>query len=89
MRQKSRIQVNINQVRAFTLKRQFLINPAQRPLDAVKAMIAIQIQYAGSVPIAIRSRCSNVKRDWFKNAFSNSKKLIQENCFADMTDFRD
>jgi len=80
MSRESRIELTQEKARMFTLKRQFLTKPAKKPLDAVRAIIAIQAQYAASVPIAIWARCENLKSSWVDDAFSKTHELVKIWC---------
>ena len=68
------------QVIAFTLRRQYLIQPAEQPLEVARRLIAIQAQYAASVPLAIWTRSPNLSSDWVKAALSEKRTLVKTWC---------
>ena len=62
---------------ALTLARQHLVEPAARPMDAVRRLVAIQSQYAASVPLAIRARCATVPTGWAEESLVRSRRLVR------------
>ena len=77
---RSKLRLTPKQAVTFTLTRQHLAKPAERPLDVVRHLVAIQAQYAASVPIVLWARCVSLAQDWLKNALSETKALVKTWC---------
>jgi hypothetical protein len=69
-----------HQVTAFTLRRQYLTQPANQPLEVVSRLVAIQAQYSASVPLAIWARNPCLSADWLKAALFETKTLVKTWC---------
>jgi hypothetical protein len=69
--------ISPRQAIALTLSRQYLVEPAARPMDAVRRLVVVQAQYAASVPLAIRARCPSVPQGWAEQALARSRRLVK------------
>ena len=57
-----------NQARSIILRRHGLIEPFAAPLEAMRAVFAVQTQYAASLPMALAVRTKGLKAGWHKKA---------------------
>ena len=80
MSKQNKIRLTPRQAAAFTMARQFLIEPAEQPLDAIHRLIAIQAQYSTTVPLALWTRTASLSFDWAKNALLDTKVLVKTWC---------
>jgi len=78
--ERSKLRLMPQQAITFALTRQHLATPAERPLEVVRRLVAIQAQYAASVPIVLWARCVSLAQDWLKNALSETKALVKTWC---------
>jgi len=65
------------EARRWILARQGLITPFEDPFDAVQAMVAVQTQYAASLPTAVAARVRKVKLGWDDAALQAGGRLIK------------
>ncbi len=59
------------------MRRQGLIEPFADPMDAVRAMVAVQTQYAASLPVAVATRTKKPKPGWDDRALRPGGELIK------------
>jgi len=71
------LSVPLSQVRLSILRRQGLIEPFEGPLDAVRAMVAVQTQYAASLPTSVASRVKKPRPGWDEVALEPGGSLIK------------
>ena len=64
-------------LRRSILHRQGLIRPFEDPFDAVRSMVAVQTQYAASLPVAVAVRTKRVKPGWDDRALEADGTLIK------------
>ncbi|MDR3691485.1 MAG: winged helix DNA-binding domain-containing protein [Fimbriimonas sp.] len=69
--------IPLSRVRSSILRRQGLIKPFDVPLDALRAMIAVQTQYAASLPTSVATRVRSVQPDWDEDALAAGGSLIK------------
>jgi len=80
MSSRSILKLTPHQVTAFTLRRQYLTQPAQQPLEVVFRLVAIQAQYSASVPLAIWARNPLMAAGWVKAALSEKRTVVKTWC---------
>ncbi len=69
--------ITLEQLRRSILSRQGLIVPFADPLDAVRAMVAVQTQYAASLPVAVATRVKKATPGWDEQALEVGGRLIK------------
>lgn len=69
--------LSLSELRHTILSRQGLIEPFAEPLEAVRAMIAVQTQYAASLPVAVAARTKKAKPGWDEAALQPGGALIK------------
>lgn len=74
------LHITERQAGAFALARGGISQPFDEPLAAVRAMIAVQAQYAASVPFAIHARCPSAPNGWTEQALVTYRSLIKTWC---------
>jgi hypothetical protein len=74
------LHITARQARAFALARGGISQPFAEPVAAVRAMIAVQAQYAASVPLAIHARCPSAPNGWTEQALMTYRSLIKTWC---------
>ncbi|MCX6085899.1 MAG: winged helix DNA-binding domain-containing protein [Caldiserica bacterium] len=74
------LQITARQARAFALARGGISQPFAEPVAAVRAMIAVQAQYATSVPFAIHARCPSAPNGWTEQALMTQRSLVKTWC---------
>jgi len=57
-----------DQARSIILRRHGLVDPFDKPLEAMRAVFAVQTQYAASLPAALAVRTKGLKANWHKKA---------------------
>lgn len=65
------------EARRILLGRQGLITPFTDPFDAVRAMVAVQTQYAASLPVAVAARTRRPKPGWDDAALVHGGPLVK------------
>jgi hypothetical protein len=65
------------QAREIVLSRQGLLARYSDPLDAVRAMIAVQTQYAASLGVAVASRTNSLAKGWDEKAIDLDGPLVK------------
>jgi hypothetical protein len=66
-----------SEARRIQLGRQGLITPFKDPFDAVRAMVAVQTQYAASLPVAVAARTRRPKPGWDDAALVPGGALVK------------
>jgi hypothetical protein len=74
------LHITARQARDFALMRGGLSQPFLEPLEAVRAMVAVQAQYAASIPFAVHARCPSAKRTWTDRALAGERSLVKTWC---------
>jgi hypothetical protein len=74
------LQITAEQATRFALMRSGLSQPFDEPLQAVRAMVAIQAQYAASIPLAIHARCPSAPRAWTDRALTRDRSVVKTWC---------
>jgi hypothetical protein len=74
------LHITARQATDFALARGGISQPFHDPLAAVHAMVAIQAQYAASIPFAIHARCPSVPRTWTDCALAHDRSLVKTWC---------
>lgn len=74
------LHVTARQAGAFALARGGIARPFDEPLAAVRSMIAVQAQYAASIPLAIHARCPSAPRTWTDYALTHDRSLVRTWC---------
>ena len=74
------LHITAEQARLFALSRGGIATPFDRPLDAVRSMVAIQAQYAASIPLAIHARCPSAPLAWADRAVARERTLVKTWC---------
>ena len=74
------LHITTRQARDFALMRGGISQPFDEPLAAVHAMIAVQAQYAASIPFAIHARCPSAPNGWTEQALLTQRSLIKTWC---------
>jgi len=64
-------------VRRFILARQGLLEPYGDPLDALRAVVAVQTQYAASLAIALAARTRSLPCGWEQAAFNDARSVVK------------
>jgi hypothetical protein len=77
---KATLRITAEQARLFALARGGVSIPFDHPLDAVRSMVAIQAQYAASIPLAIRARCPSAPFAWADRAVARERTLVKTWC---------
>jgi uncharacterized protein YcaQ len=75
--EQGKIVLTAEQATAFTMTRQFLAKPAQNPLDTVRRLVAIQAQYATSVPLTLWARTDSFPAGWVDEALLATRELVK------------
>lgn len=65
------------EARRAILTRQGLVAPFETPHDAVRAMVAVQTQYAASLPVAVAARTRKPKLGWDDDALTHGGSLVK------------
>jgi hypothetical protein len=71
------LKISAEHARRSILARQGLIEPFGDPLDAVRAMVAVQTQYAASLATAVAARTARVPAEWDERALAPGGALIK------------
>jgi hypothetical protein len=74
------LHITARQAADFALTRNGISQPFDDPLAAVRAMVAVQAQYAASIPLAIHARCPSAPRTWTDRAFGRERSLVKTWC---------
>ncbi len=74
------LHITARQARDFALMRGGISQPFDEPLAAVHAMVAVQAQYAASIPFAIHARCPSAPKGWTEQALVTQRSLIKTWC---------
>jgi hypothetical protein len=74
------LQITAQQANLFALARGGLSQPFDEPLAVVRAMVAIQAQYAASIPVAIHARCPSAPNGWTERALMTQRSLVKTWC---------
>jgi hypothetical protein len=74
------LHITARQAVDFALARGGISQPFHDPLAAVHAMVAVQAQYAASIPFAIHARCPSVPRTWTDCALAHDCSLVKTWC---------
>jgi hypothetical protein len=74
------LHITARQAVDFTLARCGISQPFDEPLAAVRAMVAVQAQYAASIPFAVHARCPSASRAWTDRALTREKSLVKTWC---------
>jgi hypothetical protein len=74
------LHITARQAADFTLARCGISQPFDEPLAAVRAMVAVQAQYAASIPFAVHARCPSASRAWTDRALTRDKSLVKTWC---------
>jgi hypothetical protein len=63
--------------RRFILDRQGLLTPYSDPLEALRAVVAVQTQYAASLAVALGARCRSLPAGWEAEAFNETRCVVK------------
>ncbi len=63
--------LTLSEARQIFLRNQRLIEPAKDPLEALRSIIAVQTQYAASLPVALHARSLGYPCEWHETALRN------------------
>jgi hypothetical protein len=74
------LHVTARQATSFALARGGISQPFDEPLAAVRAMVAVQAQYAASIPFAIHARCPSAPRTWTDRALTRDRSVVKTWC---------
>jgi len=74
------LHITARQAAGFALARGGISQPFDEPLAAVRAMVAVQAQYAASIPLAIHARCPSAPRTWTDRALTRERSLVKTWC---------
>jgi hypothetical protein len=74
------LHITARQAADFALTRNGISQPFDEPLAAVRAMVAVQAQYAASIPFAIHARCPSAPRTWTDRALARERSLVKTWC---------
>ena len=74
------LHITARQACDFALMRGGISQPFDNPLTAVHAMIAVQAQYAASIPFAIHARCPSAPYTWTDRALARERSLVKTWC---------
>jgi hypothetical protein len=74
------LHITARQAGSFALARGGISQPFDEPLAAVRAMVAVQAQYAASIPFAIHARCPSAPRAWTDRALARDRSLVKTWC---------
>jgi hypothetical protein len=74
------LHITAPQAADFALARGGISQPFDEPLAAVRAMVAVQAQYAASIPLAIHARCPSAPRTWTDRALARERSLVKTWC---------
>ena len=74
------LHITARQAAGFALARGGISQPFDEPLAAVRAMVAVQAQYAASIPLAIHARCPSAPRTWTDRALTRERLLVKTWC---------
>ena len=74
------LHITARQAADFALARGGISQPFDEPLAAVRAMVAVQAQYAASIPFAVHARCPSATRTWTDRALARERSLVKTWC---------
>jgi hypothetical protein len=74
------LHITARQAADFALARGGISQPFDEPLAAVRAMVAVQAQYAASIPFAIHARCPSAPCTWTDRALARDRSLVKTWC---------
>jgi hypothetical protein len=74
------LHITAQQAAGFALARGGISQPFDEPLAAVRAMVAVQAQYAASIPLAIHARCPSAPRAWTDRALAHDRSIVKTWC---------
>jgi len=74
------LHITARQAVDFALARGGISHPFDEPLAAVRAMVAVQAQYAASIPLAIYARCPSAPPTWTNHALARERSLVKTWC---------
>jgi hypothetical protein len=74
------LHITARQAAGFALTRNGISQPFDEPLAAVRAMVAVQAQYAASIPLAIHARCPSAPRTWTDRALTRERSVVKTWC---------
>ncbi len=74
------LHVTAEQAERFALARGGITAPFDRPIDVVRSMVAVQAQYAASIPLAIHARCPSASFAWADQAVGRERSLVKTWC---------
>ncbi len=74
------LHITARQAADFALARGGISQPFDEPLAAVRAMVAVQAQYAASIPFAVHARCPSAKHTWTDRALARERSLVKTWC---------
>ncbi|MBA4365416.1 MAG: hypothetical protein C0398_05345 [Coprothermobacter sp.] len=74
------LHITARQAADFALARGGISQPFDEPLAAVRAMVAVQAQYAASIPFAVHARCPSAPRAWADRALAHDRSLVKTWC---------
>lgn len=74
------LHITARQAADFALARGGISQPFDEPLAAVRAMVAVQAQYAASIPFAVHARCPSAPRTWTDRALARDRSLVKTWC---------
>lgn len=74
------LHISARQAACFALARNGISQPFAEPIAAVRAMVAVQAQYAASIPFAIHARCPSALRTWTDRALARDRSLVKTWC---------
>ncbi len=74
------LHITARQAADFALARGGISEPFDEPLAAVRAMVAVQAQYAASIPFAVHARCPSARHAWTDRALARERSLVKTWC---------
>jgi len=74
------LHISAEQANLFALARGGISQPFDDPLDAVRAIVAVQAQYAASVPLAVHARCPSAPLSWADRSLAQRHTLVKTWC---------
>ncbi|MGV3614901.1 MAG: winged helix DNA-binding domain-containing protein [Fimbriimonas sp.] len=69
--------LSVAEARRIQLGRQGLLTPFRDPFEAVRAMVAVQTQYAASLPVAVAVRTRRPKPGWDERALIPGGEIVK------------
>jgi hypothetical protein len=74
------LHITAEQAERFALARGGISVPFDTPLQAVQSMVAVQAQYAASIPLAIHARCPPAPFTWTDRAIAHERSVVKTWC---------